>query len=281
MVAVYGGDPAWHALDSITPQSDDFDVDDVNEDAIASLGFLSLTGDELLFALDGQHRLAGIQRAIRKDRDLGDDEASVIFVSHRNDAAGLRRTRALFTTLNKTAKAVTKGEIIALDEADVMAITARRLVEDDRRFSAKRILIAPAANLPQGDQQHLTTIVNLYDVLTILFSKVMQTTAVADLKFNRPSDEALEAYLAFASRYLKLLGESFPEVGRFFKAKAAVCAQVVAENRHEAGGSILFRPIGLTMFANVMAVLIKKHSLESAFEKLALLPTAAGPHIGG
>ena len=59
-----------------------------------------------------------VQADVAVCADLGDDEVSVIFVSHRDDAAGMRRTRALFTTLNKTAKPVNKSEIIALDESD-------------------------------------------------------------------------------------------------------------------------------------------------------------------
>jgi DNA sulfur modification protein DndB len=119
VVAVYGGDPAWHQLDEIRPQKkSELDIAAVSEDAIASIGFLSFTGEEQLFALDGQHRLAGIQLAVKSDATLGEDEVSVIFVSHQNTEKGLRRTRRLFTTLNKTAKAVSKGEIIALDESD-------------------------------------------------------------------------------------------------------------------------------------------------------------------
>ena len=280
VIAVYGGDPAWHALAEITPQRNDFKVEDISEDAIASLGFLSLTGDELLFALDGQHRLAGIQRALDLDPELVDDEASVIFVSHHNDANGMRRTRALFTTLNKTAKPVSKGETIALDEADVMAITVRRLVETDRRFSDKRILVAPSANLPAGDQEHLTTIVNLYDVLGILFSKVMQNKPVKELQFNRPSDDDLEAYYRFAQGYFRQLGEAVPALGTYFKARDA--AAVVAQHRHDSGGNVLFRPVGMTIFAHIAEWLVKRHSLADTMKLLAKLPTDLGkaPYTG-
>ena len=40
----------------------------------------------------------------------------------------------LFTTLNKTARPVSKNAVIALDEDDVMAICVRRLIEDSRFF---------------------------------------------------------------------------------------------------------------------------------------------------
>ena len=35
------------------------------QETVQSVGFLALRGDEKLFALDGQHRLAGIKRTIK------------------------------------------------------------------------------------------------------------------------------------------------------------------------------------------------------------------------
>jgi DNA sulfur modification protein DndB len=108
----------------------------LSEEAKDSIGFLRLTGTEKLFAIDGQHRLSGIKHAIEHDLELSEELVPVIFVGHANTVVGMRRTRRLFTTLNKTAVPVTKRDIIiALDEDDVMAITARRLYEEDSRFS--------------------------------------------------------------------------------------------------------------------------------------------------
>ena len=62
VVGVYGGDPCWYDFGEITPmQSSDIEIP---EDIHNSLGFLSLAGREIMFALDGQHRLAGIKQAL-------------------------------------------------------------------------------------------------------------------------------------------------------------------------------------------------------------------------
>ena len=98
-------------------------VSQEEEAAIESVGFLTLRGDEKLFPLDGQHRLAGIKRAMRDGVTHSDDAVSVIFLGHRNTADGLEATRRLFTTLNKTARPVSKSAVIALDEDDVTANT--------------------------------------------------------------------------------------------------------------------------------------------------------------
>lgn len=270
VIAVYDGDPAWHELDQIKSQSKDFDVEDVPEDAIASLGFLSFTGGEKLFALDGQHRLAGIQQAVGENDEIGDDDASVIFVSHKNDAAGMRRTRALFTTLNKTAKPVNKSETIALDESDVMAIITRRLIESDKRFTDKRILVGDTPNLPAGDDAHLTTIQNLYDVLTIIFSKVVDKKSVKLLSFNRPPDEELDRYYKHAIDYFEKLANSVPELKAFFAASDP--ARIVRKHRRDNGGSVLFRPVGQTMFALIAEALVKSYTLDKAIGLMGKLP---------
>jgi DNA sulfur modification protein DndB len=71
-----------------------------------------------MFAIDGQHRLAGMKEAVVSQPALGADEVSLVLVAHQTSKSGLERTRRLFTTLNKTARPVGKGEIIALDEND-------------------------------------------------------------------------------------------------------------------------------------------------------------------
>ena len=160
VIAVYGGEPTWHQFDKIKPQRDDIRIDEISETAKNSIGFLSLSGKEKLFAIDGQHRLAGIKLVVEKHTFSTSDEASVIFVAHKKTRPGIIRTRRLFTTLNKTAKPVSKGEIIALDEDDLMAIIVRRLVSDNDMFKSNRIAYNQTNNLPSTNLESLTTIGN-------------------------------------------------------------------------------------------------------------------------
>ena len=133
VIATYGGEPSWHALSDVRNKTNKVDLKDLSDETIESLGFLTLRGDEKLFALDGQHRLAGIKKALKDgiNQDPYDD-LSVIFVAHQTTKKGLERTRRLFTTLNKTARPVSKGDIVALDEDDAMAISVRWLIEKDK-----------------------------------------------------------------------------------------------------------------------------------------------------
>ena len=275
VVATYGGEPNWHALSSVSrSQGDPDDLADLGDSTLASVGFLTLRGDEALFALDGQHRLAGIKTAIHDNLCIEPfDKVTVIFVAHSKDQSGLERTRRLFTTLNKTARPVSKGDIIALDEDDVMALSVRWLVDrEGNLFHGNRIAFVPTNNLPKGDTSSLTTIGNLYDILTIFFS-----LAVTDLQNNkpelkraRPSDSVLDRYFKFSDDIFALMRRHFNELDEYFSTEDTVA--VVRRYRVEHGGSVMFRPLGLDLFSTVIAYLSASMSLEDAFALAAQLP---------
>ena len=273
VIATYGGQPNWHAISDVRNRAKTKDLAKLNESTIASVGFLTLRGDESLFALDGQHRLAGIKKAVREGLESNPyDEVSVILVAHRNSKKGLERTRRLFTTLNKTARPVSKGDIIALDEDDVMAICVRRLIEETKLFSGKRIAFVATNNMPTTNTTSLTTIGNLYDVFTILFTNARSELQARkpDLQRIRPSDENLDEYFSYARRLFVHLGNHFDELGEFFSARDT--AQVVNKYRGSHGGNALFRPIGLEIFTRIIARLTKEMGLARAVKLAARLP---------
>ena len=232
-----------------------------------------MTGTEKLFALDGQHRLAGIRNALSTEPDLANDQVSVIVVAHHTDPTGLKRTRKLFTTLNKTAKPVSKSGIIALDEADAMAITARRLVEDDARFSDQRVRVSSQAGLPQKDRSHVMSLINLYDILEIIFTKARADVKTVDLKRLRPSDADLDWYLRLAKSFFGGLEKISPELKAALRA--AEPETEIRKHRRTNGGHILFRPVGLLLYADVVASLMINQglTLEASIGRLVKLPT--------
>ena len=273
VVATYGGQPHWHALSDVRSKTKTDKLKNLIEETVASVGFLALRGDENLFALDGQHRLAGIKKAVKDGLESDPyDEVSVIFVAHKNSKKGLERTRRLFTTLNKTARPVSKSDIIALDEDDVMAICVRRLIEETPLFSDKRVAFVASNNMPVTNTTSLTTIGNLYDVLTILF-----TTAHSNLKKRkpdlqrvRPSDEKLDEYFAYAKELFVQLRKNVKELDEFFSAGDT--ERVVKKYRGSHGGNALFRPIGLEILARIISRLTKNMSLAQAVKTAAQLP---------
>lgn len=270
VVAVYKGSPSWHDIGDISCNLPGISVSDIPEQALSRFGLLRLTGEERLFAVDGQHRLAGVKSAVASNEELRSDEVSVLLVAHQNTEAGIERTRRLFTTLNKRAEAVSKGEIIALDEDDVMAIVARRLVERHTFFAEDRIAFAANNNLSANDFKHLTTIGNLYDVLGIIFSKIKDHCDVRDLKYYRPSERDLGEYENFAATYFDLLIRHNEPLSEF--GEAATPEVVVKKYRSPSGGNVLFRPIGFTVTAEAIAQVASNQRLPAAVRRVSSLP---------
>ncbi|MBT3039176.1 MAG: DGQHR domain-containing protein [Candidatus Thiodiazotropha sp. (ex Codakia orbicularis)] len=273
VIATYGGEPSWHEMSDIRSKSNQVELQNLKKETIESIGFLTLRGDERLFALDGQHRLAGIKKVVREGVDQDSiDQISVIFVGHKDTKKGFEKTRRLFTTLNKTAKPVSKGDIIALDEDDVMAICVRRLIEETNMFTGDRIAFVASNNIPVNNTTCLTTIVNMYDILTILFADVSSSLkkSRADLKRVRPDDELLDEYFTYAKKLFRLLKKNFKELDEFFSAENS--GTIAEKYRGSHGGNALFRPIGLEVLMKVIARLSKDMPLSDAVKQVAKLP---------
>ena len=273
VVAVYGGEPNWHALTNVRNKSIDELLENLRTETIESVGFLTLRGDEKLFALDGQHRLAGMKAIVAEPYEPAlDDEVSVIFVSHKRSGTGLERTRRLFTTLNKTARPVSKRDIIALDEDDVMAICVRRLIEQTDLFPGRRILFVESNNIPPQNFECLTTIGNLYDILTTLFTKANFSLRKrkAGLQTFRPDEATVDRYFEYATEFFVLLRAHFPELEEFFSACQPT--EVVQRYRGKEDGNALYRPVGLDIFTEIITRVTRDKSLSDAIATVSMLP---------
>jgi DNA sulfur modification protein DndB len=270
VIGVYGGEPSWAAIDSISAtKKAGIEMDAVPEVVTHSLGILILTGKEKLFALDGQHRLAGVKEAIGRPGFNENDEASVLLVGHKKTKAGLRRTRRLFTTLNKTAIPVSKGEVIALDEDDVAAVTVRGLVEETAYFAGDRIAYTATNSIPPQETTSLTTIGNLYDVVAHLIGKVLRNLPSVDPLVGITEPLRIQ-YRESVLEYFTLLAHHFDALRAYFESAAPQA--VVSTNRGSFGGHVLFRPVGLLLAAEVIERLSKLYDLTESVRHFATLP---------
>ena len=273
VLATYGGDPNWVSLGSIQDSSHPASIEDISPETIGSVGFLILRGDEKLFAVDGQHRLAGVKKVLEDDAvQYPYDEVSVIVVAHRQDSQGLERTRRLFTTLNKTAHPASKGDIIALDEDDVMAICVRRLVDTSELFAGPRLAFVAGNNMPVANRESLTTIGNLYDVLAILFteSSWRLKKPKSSLQRIRPDEQVIEEYFRYSVSFFEALRSEFHEVSEFVEFEDG--RPVVEKYRGSHGGKVVFRPLGLELYATVAARLTEDMEMGTAVRTVARLP---------
>jgi DNA sulfur modification protein DndB len=273
VLATYDGSPEWYDVGNLRSSKNSEILEEMSEGAVDTIGLLRLTGEEKIFALDGQHRLAGMKLAISQGQAVGNEMVSVILVGHSLDAVGSRRTRRLFTTLNKTAIPVKKKDIIALDEDDVMAITARRMVEQDDAFKHPKIAVISGEAMPTTNTSSLITISALYDLLKVLFMHRDGLRSDYNLRFNRPDDDKLEEYHIAAVEFFEALGRTFPPIAQLMRAQNS--ATVVAQNRTADGGHILFRAIGLDIFVRTAFAIAARDglALPLAIAKLSVLPT--------
>ena len=276
VIGVYGGSPQWFEL--AIKDNTIMDPDGLPNYINGALGILVLEGSEKLFAIDGQHRVVGIREAVKQDDKIGNEEVSVIFVAHYNDPAGLERTRRLFTTLNRYAKPVSKQEIIALDEDDVIAIVTRRLVEEYPLFKEK-ISLAKGKNIPTTDKHSFTTIVALYDALDI-FLRTMRR-GWNNFKKSRPNDDEIEEFYNRAKNFWDIMTAYFRPLEELRDSVPA--DEVAAKYRHREGGHLLFRPVGLLLVVKVLRRLIDANvSLDDATQRISKVPMdiAREPWVG-
>jgi DNA sulfur modification protein DndB len=109
VVGIYGGEPEW--LPVTVDNTRKLEDVELGERQATAYGVISISGNEEIFAIDGQHRVEGIREALKAGEDLAEEELTVIFVAHKTTDEGRERTRRLFTTLNKYAKPVSQGEL--------------------------------------------------------------------------------------------------------------------------------------------------------------------------
>jgi DNA sulfur modification protein DndB len=279
VVASIGGDPEWFQLSKIENNIYG-SLQKLPEEVFVSLGILKLTGGESLFALDGQHRLSGIQKAIVDKPALRSEEVSVILVAHKDTLSGMERSRRLFTTLNKKSVPVRIGEVIALDEDDVMAIVTRRLVREHPLFMGLKVSGSVTSNIPISDKKALTTLATLYSILKTLFLKVRRTHDVKMLEGESAKGiltyEHHEEYYRYAERFFKLMVKYYPELAAYMAASSDELEALVFPLRNFEGGHILFRPVGFKAVVESISVLSETHSLERSIKLVSTCPSELG-----
>ena len=262
VIGSYGGNPKWDAIDiePINPS-----IYEMPDNFSGALGLLILDGSEKMFAIDGQHRVEGIKLAVAENAEIGEEEVGVIFVqgvsgeNKEEDKPGFIRTRRLFTTLNKYGKKVSKRDIIALDEDDVIAITTRKLVDEHRLFAGNNIGLGANQSIPPSDLNSFTSIRALYAGLD-LYYQIGTKKAWDKSKAFRPIDDELDSYYSRAVS----LWDSFIRHSSIVRdyVNSEVLTNRAYAYRNEEGGHILFRPIGLLMGLKVIRLLTEQNSIE-------------------
>lgn len=245
VLAVYDGDPIWNELEL------DFKGNDYY-----SMGFLRLNGEEIIFPVDGQHRVEGIKEVIKENPELADEAITVILIGHHNDKEGKEKTRRIFSTLNRYAKPVKPGDIIALDEDDTVAIVTRNLLESYSLFMNDNIKVGLRGSraLSDNDTKSFTSLLTLYETNKIIYTyyksrsneqgKLYNSTKITELLKFRPEQEELDDFEKYLIEFWDLFCKIFPGMQEYRNATTDPDAASMYRNK-ENGGLLYFRPVAL------------------------------------
>lgn len=247
------------------------------------LGLLEFPGNHKIFPVDGQHRVEGIKAALAERPELSETKISAIFIGHKNDEDGMKRTRRLFSTLNRYAKPVTMDDIIALDEDDSIAIVTRNLLEEHPLFTDKKVTKSKNKAIPTEDKNSFTSIITLYDCnweLLKQFRKILKRenpnperdnkSLNEYLKF-RPEENELEMFEIMCKNFWNDFTKSFQYIEDFIKNKSFEPA--LKYRNSDDGGNLLFRPVGLYPFIQASIEINKRTNLsyKEIFERFSIM----------
>ena len=243
VLAVYDGDPVWNEIE-VGFKGEDY----------YNMGFLRLNGEEKIFPVDGQHRVEGIKDAIKKSPELEDETIAVILIGHHKDKEGMEKTRRIFSTLNRYAKPVSTGDIIALDEDDTVAIVTRNMLESFPLFMNENISDEKKTKaIVEKDTKSFTSLIKLYETNKIVYKyytsfrdntkRIHSSTEIDKFLKFRPKQEDIDDFEKYLTEFWELFINSFEGIKEYV-ASTEKDAAAKYRNR-ENGGLLYFRPVAL------------------------------------
>lgn len=267
VLGIYDGEPSWQELE--IKVGSELNDDNLTEEELLhfseTFGILTLNGKESIFAIDGQHRVMGIRQAFaEKPKKFVHDEVSVIFIAHKTDDVGRKRTRRLFSTLNRYAKPVNKGEIIALSEDDNCAIITRRLIENNK-YLKNRIAINKNKSISQTNQKHFTSVIMLYDIVHRMLTNrnivgyrgVTTGRDKIDYTNTRLKDSEIK-------KDYKTIESLFEKIFNQIPALKESLVDNLPIKRNEKDSSLLFKVIGQNVLFDILKASKNENKLDAA-----------------
>lgn len=263
ILAVFDGDPQWLEVEFPAEERD-----------YTNVGFLQLSGEETIFPVDGQHRVKGIKEALLTKPELGDEQVPVIFIAHHQTDDGRKRTRKLFSTLNRRAKPVGKNQNIALDEDDVCSIITRDLLHSCELFAGDNVLNHKGKQIPVSNTSAFTSLITLYQCVDIvvrwhMLKKGYKPSQYKNFLEKRPEDIIVNELTNRCDDFFEKFIEHTPVIQEYVKDTSTCRAK---KFRNSEGGNILFRPVALTEYCSVALMLEEQDiPLDIVFQKMSAI----------
>lgn len=254
VLGVYGGEPQWHDIGNVTPntpESQDLYIPNYTRE---SLGFMSIKDGLTMFAIDGQHRLAGIKEALAKTDALDKEQLPVVIVAHHKTENGIKRTRRLFTTLNKRARIVNKEDIIALDEDDISACITRDIVEKSKFLNEEKVSFQSGS---LNDSTSITTLVNIFDCVQKIVAYKLGCSII-DIEKKKLNADEVKDIQSFIYSYYELAFKLVPELNETTNCLSAKSEVLKYRKAKDTAGHLLYRPLGWEVFTDLVLISLSK-----------------------
>ena len=264
ILAIFDGDPQWLEVEFKGEERD-----------FGNVGFLELTGAEKIFPVDGQHRVKGIKEAVKNNESLMFESVPVIFIAHDNSHDGKKKTRKLFSTLNRRAKPVGQEENIALDEDDICAIITRDLIQNIPLFQGNNLTIKGGKPVSSSNTEAFTSIITLYQCVESIVKWQLKKEGITASKYKeyilyRKDDETIEKYRNIVFGIFDAFIRRTSSIQEYLNDNSN---QRAVRFRNNNGGNLIFRPVALTEYFNAaIELIISGCNYDEAFEKLNDLP---------
>ncbi|MGL5436961.1 MAG: DNA sulfur modification protein DndB [Lachnospiraceae bacterium] len=276
VIDIYQGweDIEFELLENITGK-----LPNAYKNAMENFGFVTFPGNQVLIALDGQHRLLSLKIAIKGKMgvpagvewkpswdkkvtphpEIANEEVSVIFVKHESNA----KIRKLFNKINKYAKQTSRSENIIISEDDIFAVIARRLISEKGPLNAlqrgeyTQDIVNWKSNTLGQRSAHLTTLSSIYTISqTLLKEYSFNTNYLPEEDIVDLCYETVEAFWVGLLENVKVYNEYMKKILDF---------NIAAEYRQR---NLLFKPVTQMALAHV-AYYASKRNVE--FNSIALL----------
>lgn len=171
VTAINPDNMAWESVGGLVPTGS---IPNLYRQPSTELGFLTLSGTEILVPLDGQHRLAALKFAITgKDNEgepiedltpnpgVGADLITLLIIRHDRE-----RARKIFNKVNRYAKPTSKADNLITSDDDFLAVLARELATDP--FTTR--LVNVSSNTIAANAPHVTTLGTIYSILELVLA---------------------------------------------------------------------------------------------------------------
>lgn len=143
-----------------------------------NLGMVRLPMEADWIVNDGQHRVAGIAEALKKDPERKVDTLSVVILPD----GGLERAQQLFSDLNRTVQKTSKSLDILFDHREPLNVITNAVVERVKLFKGRT------------DKERVSLSVRSADFATLSGIQVANRQLLADLNTLKLTDDDLKKF---------------------------------------------------------------------------------------